>query len=398
MVALSICLVLDTLTPIFSIVTGTLTGLICWTDDRQHSRSHETLITLAGFLLAIAATFGAIVVTRHFTYLDIHRVIPWYRYAISTIVFGALGWVVLTNVMRQNGKRQPHEPSASMDASGRKIRIPLGIYGPNREKTRNSDPFPLTLSAFAGTKALPIMKYIAIPLTCLALSFAGLLSSVNAQTPAPQTEDEKTVYAIGLVLADNLGSLNLSEAELKIVIDGINDSVLGKDKKVKLEEYGPKIQAFAQTRAAAAAEKEKGAAAKFLEDHAAKEGAVKTESGLIITELTAGTGASPKSTDTVTVHYHGTLRDGTVFDSSVERKEPATFPLNGVIKGWTEGLQLMKIGGKSRLVCPADLAYGDEGRPGIPGGAPLVFEVELISIAPSSAPAAPAAPAAPPAE
>ncbi len=93
-----------------------------------------------------------------------------------------------------------------------------------------------------------------------------------------------------------------------------------------------------------------------------------------------GTGESPGATDTVSVHYHGTLRDGTVFDSSVDRGTPASFPLNRVVPCWTEGLQLMKVGGKSRLVCPSGIAYGDQGRPGIPGGAALVFEVELLSI------------------
>ena len=113
---------------------------------------------------------------------------------------------------------------------------------------------------------------------------------------------------------------------------------------------------------------------------AAEDGAVRTASGLVITEIEAGTGASPTATDTVTVHYHGTLRDGTVFDSSVERGAPTSFPLNQVISCWTEGVQLMKVGGKNRLVCPSDTAYGDQGRPGIPPGAVLVFEVELLGI------------------
>ncbi len=110
-------------------------------------------------------------------------------------------------------------------------------------------------------------------------------------------------------------------------------------------------------------------------------GAVKTTSGLVYRELQAGTGASPKATDMVKVHYRGTLINGTEFDSSYKRNEPATFPLNQVIPCWTEGVQKMKIGGKSQLVCPSALAYGDRGAPpDIPGGATLIFEIELLGI------------------
>jgi FKBP-type peptidyl-prolyl cis-trans isomerase FkpA len=107
---------------------------------------------------------------------------------------------------------------------------------------------------------------------------------------------------------------------------------------------------------------------------------VKTESGLVYRELKAGAGASPAATDTVKVHYRGTLVNGTEFDSSYKRNEPAQFALNGVIRCWTEGVQKMKPGGKSVLVCPSDLAYGDGGRPSIPGGATLVFEIELLEV------------------
>ena len=113
-------------------------------------------------------------------------------------------------------------------------------------------------------------------------------------------------------------------------------------------------------------------------------------------ELKAGTGAAPKPEDVVKVHYEGKFPSGKVFDSSVERKEPASFPLNGVIPCWTEGVGLMKVGGKAQLVCPPDLAYGEEGRPPqMPGGATLVFEVELLEIENPQAAAAQAAPAAP---
>lgn len=123
------------------------------------------------------------------------------------------------------------------------------------------------------------------------------------------------------------------------------------------------------------------ASSAYLEKAASMPGAVKTASGLVYRELTAGTGASPKATDEVTVHYRGTSVDGVEFDSSYKRNEPAKFPLNQVIPCWTEGLQKMKVGGKSQLVCPSHIAYGDRGSPpAIPGGATLVFEVELLGI------------------
>ena len=119
----------------------------------------------------------------------------------------------------------------------------------------------------------------------------------------------------------------------------------------------------------------------FLDQAAAEPGAIKTATGLVYRVITAGSGASPKATDTVKVHYRGTLTNGKEFDSSYARKEPAEFPLNRVIPCWTEGVQLMKVGGKSRLVCPSSIAYGDAGAPpDIPGGATLVFEIELRGI------------------
>jgi len=198
---------------------------------------------------------------------------------------------------------------------------------------------------------------------------------------APATESAKTLYAIGLVMSQNLGPLKLSAAELASVKEGITDGVLGRPHKVDLAVYGPKLQEFAKGRLGAAAEGEKKAGAAFLASEAAQPGAVKQPTGFIYKEVKAGTGAAPKATDKVKVHYRGTLIDGTVFDSSIDRGQPATFPLNGVIPCWTQGLQLMKEGGKARLVCPSELAYGDAGSPPkIKGGATLVFEVELISI------------------
>ena len=227
---------------------------------------------------------------------------------------------------------------------------------------------------------------IRTPLVSLvALGAAALVAlspmSTPAAEPVMETEDQKTLYALGLALAGSLAPFNLTEAEAALVAAGLNDGALNRDKKVDLQAYRPKIQELQKTRLAAAATKEKSAGQTYVAKAAAEPGATKTASGLIITQMKPGTGASPKATDTVKVHYHGTLTDGTVFDSSVQRGQPATFPLNGVIKCWTEGVQLMKVGGKSRLVCPSEIAYGDRGSlPRIKPGATLVFEVELLEV------------------
>ncbi len=194
------------------------------------------------------------------------------------------------------------------------------------------------------------------------------------------TDEEKTIYALGLSMYKSLGQFDLSAAELDIVKKALTDAAAGKP-AVEIQTWGPKIQELATSRGARVAEKQKASSAAFLTKAAGEPGAQKSESGLVYRELRPGTGESPKATDTVKVHYRGTLVDGTEFDSSYKRGEPAQFPLNGVIKCWTEGVQKMKVGGKSLLVCPASIAYGDAGRPGIPGGAALVFEIELLEIA-----------------
>jgi len=212
------------------------------------------------------------------------------------------------------------------------------------------------------------------------LLVTGAPGALAAQ-PELKTEEQKTLYALGLLVAQNLSSFALSPADLEIVKAGLTDGVANKEKKVDLQAYGPKIQEFQRARVTAAAVPERKAGQAFADKAAAEKGAVKTPSGAVITTLKPGTGASPTAADKVKVHYHGTLTDGTVFDSSVQRGEPITFPLSGVIKCWTEGVQQMKVGGKSRLVCPADTAYGDRGAPPkIKPGATLVFEVELLEI------------------
>ncbi|MEO6325752.1 MAG: FKBP-type peptidyl-prolyl cis-trans isomerase [Thermoanaerobaculia bacterium] len=222
----------------------------------------------------------------------------------------------------------------------------------------------------------------------------AVTSAPAADASGLKNDDEKILYTLGLVISRNLGPFALTAAELEIIKRGLSDGVMNKKPAVEIETYGPKIQEFAKGRMAVAAEVEKKAGQAFLDKSAAESGAVKKPSGLVFREIKAGTGASPKATDTVKVHYHGTLMDGTVFDSSVDRKEPATFPLNGVIPCWTEGVALMKVGGKSRLVCPSAIAYGDNGSPPkIKPGATLAFDVELLEIMKPAAAAAPMVPA-----
>jgi len=219
------------------------------------------------------------------------------------------------------------------------------------------------------------------------LALILLVAACNSKGPEEakiESEDDKTFYAMGFMLGANLQRLNLNDQEMGALYKGIKDSAKNEKSKVDMQIYQPKIQQMFKTRMESVSKNKKAEGDKFLEDYLKKNPeAKKTESGLVIHTLKEGTGEMPKETDTVEVHYHGTLTDGTVFDSSVDRGQKITFPLNRVIKGWTEGLQQVKTGGKVRLVIPSELAYGDNGAPPkIPGGATLVFEVELFEINP----------------
>ena len=210
---------------------------------------------------------------------------------------------------------------------------------------------------------------------------ALLFVPLAARAQAPKSDDEKTLYAIGYITGGRVTFLQLKPNELKLVEQGFHDAATGAKAKAEPEERQDAINKLVQTRTNAAAEKEKGASKDFLAKAAQEKGAQKTPSGLIFKVTRPGNGPSPKETDRVKVNYEGRLTNGTVFDSSYKRGQPAEFPLNGVIKCWTEGVQKMHVGEEAQLVCPSDIAYGDHGHPPtIPGGATLVFKVELLGI------------------
>ena len=224
--------------------------------------------------------------------------------------------------------------------------------------------------------------------------FVALLF-ISACSSEPKTEEQKAFYALGVQINEQLLIFNLSPEELKYVQQGMSDAAAGKKLAAEPEANMQKLGLLAQTRMVRTSEKQKELSKPFLEKAAAEKGAQKTASGLIYTEIKAGTGAQPKPTNTVKVHYVGTLIDGKEFDSSVKRSQPVEFPLNQVVPCWTEGVGMMKVGGKAKLVCPSDIAYGDKGRPPvIPGGATLIFEVELLDVKAAAA-AAPKMPPAP---
>jgi FKBP-type peptidyl-prolyl cis-trans isomerase FkpA len=209
----------------------------------------------------------------------------------------------------------------------------------------------------------------------------SLLFALPAFAEEPKTEEQKTLYTIGLIVARQLGVFSLTPGELDWVKAGISDGTGGGKTYVEIAAYNDKVQELARARRKAQGEKQALAGKAFQEKAAAEKGAVKTESGLIYLSLKEGTGAAPQTTDTVKVHYRGTLPDGKEFDSSYKRNKPIDFKLDGVIKCWTEGLQKMKPGGKAKLVCPPAIAYGDAGAgDAILPGATLVFEVELLEV------------------
>jgi FKBP-type peptidyl-prolyl cis-trans isomerase len=196
-----------------------------------------------------------------------------------------------------------------------------------------------------------------------------------------ETEDDKTIYAIGVNLARNLDHLPLSKAEKEILEAGFADGVEKREARVDATRYGRRQEGLFERRKAGSVEGDGEAEEAFLAEAAAAPGAERSDSGMVMLMLSPGEGPSPGPADRVRVHYHGTLHDGTVFDSSVVRGEPVVLSLDRVIPCWTEALQKMKRGGKSRITCPARIAYGDEGAPPlIKPGAALSFEVQLLEV------------------
>jgi len=232
-----------------------------------------------------------------------------------------------------------------------------------------------------GMKKYMIVSAMAVLTAC---------SQQEAAAPkqvALETDTAKVSYAIGLDVGKSLKNLD-SDIDRAALVDAINTQLDSAEPRLTAEEAGKAKQSFFQARAAKEAEKRKAlgdknkaAGEKFLAENAKKDGVKVTESGLQYEVLKMGDGVKPKATDQVKVHYRGTLLNGKEFDSSIKRGKPVTFPLNGVIKGWTEGVQLMPVGSKFKFYIPSTLAYGERGAgQSIGANETLTFEVELLEI------------------
>ena len=237
----------------------------------------------------------------------------------------------------------------------------------------------------------------ALALTLCAFSTESFAQKKNKKDKDAISFTSKT-DTISYLIGSDIGksfSKNSIEVTPKIFLQGLLDALSGNDSLYFSQTASDSLmKAFQQDlmkkqeeKNKLIADENKKAGSAFLAENAKKEGVTTLPSGLQYKVIKEGTGDNPKPTDKVTVHYKGTLIDGKVFDSSIDRGQPASFQLNRVIKGWTEGLQLMKPGGKAILYIPSELGYGDRTTPTIPGGSALIFEVELISIAPPPPPA-----------
>ena len=217
----------------------------------------------------------------------------------------------------------------------------------------------------------------------LIVGFAIVLSSCSndGTDKTPETEMEKVSYSLGVNVATGVKAQGLDTIDANAVAKAFKDVFAGNDLDISEEESMQVLQDYFGKLAAEKSAQAGEAGSVYLTENGAKEGVITTESGLQYEVMTEGSGAKPNADDQVTVHYHGMLTDGTVFDSSVDRGEPAQFGVTQVIPGWVEALQLMSVGDKWKLTIPSALAYGDKGAGGLIGpGETLVFEVELIGI------------------
>ena len=220
-------------------------------------------------------------------------------------------------------------------------------------------------TAWRGSLTLLLM----IPVACAA----------TAPVDDWPTTEEATLYSLGVFLGRQLSFMALDGEELEQLQRGVRDAALDRPLRHEPEPYDARIKEFREARLFAIGRRGRLASQAFLDEAALAEGATRSETGLIFTELEAGSGESPRIDGEVVIHYHGTLPDGSVFDSTVDRGTPKRFPLLRTVKCWQEALPRMKPGGKASLVCPSALTYGDRGIPGrVPGGAVLLFEVELL--------------------
>ena len=230
---------------------------------------------------------------------------------------------------------------------------------------------------------MPTKIYNMKKINLLIISIALILSACtnNNTYKIPETEMEKVSYSLGINVATGVKAQGLDTIDVNAIAKAFKDVFEGNDLDISEEESMKVLQDYFGKLQAEKSAKANEAGATYLADNGKKEGVTTTESGLQYEVLNSGSGPKPTTTDKVTVHYHGTLIDGTVFDSSVDRGEPATFGVNQVIKGWTEALQLMSVGDKWKLTIPANLAYGDQGAGGVIGpGSTLIFEVEILNI------------------
>ena len=234
------------------------------------------------------------------------------------------------------------------------------------------------------------MKFILMSFVCAASAFAANAPKPKAAAPKAdsavaskdpfKTDDERSVYTIGYLMGRNVAPFNLTPAELKVAQSGLSDAALGKPALVDIRFHQSRVNDMLAKRMEGSASKEKSKGKIYVENFLKEHKAQAIPGGGWYLEVKAGQGAVPVKTDTIKANYRGTTVDGAQFDSSYDRGEATQFPLDGVIPCWTNGIGMMKVGGKAKLVCPSDVAYGDPGRPGIKPGATLIFDVELVEI------------------